>query len=462
MVPQNPKAKEEQEQDQSKGKIICNRQCKGKNESKGTSYTQIYLCIFIYIHTYISGKALYKLVLEYPAYGKTHQCFGVALTPTFIRQLSHQSSSIVGHHHNLWEEDACNSRHVKHLRDDIANLFNHKCGNHSKCSARYCQHAAALVTCQTTDTQTEEEDISLTSTTPKDQLPLTEQFRKHRNDIMQKTSTQAGALIQQKTTNCLESHNGILAQLTKGKRVMMLQGETWLARIAFTVAQKFCGVHWVVVLYMTRFPGFSSNDFLGLAWLNRLKIQQDLKAVNRSSESAKSSHYAAKDSIGMLTKGSSKSAHGYTGCAYRTALPYSLHELTSLVQKSIQNRALSDAARVTRFVSMGQYTDPQWWILRGYVVTGSKVGAIVRLVSGKHRGKFVTSQCGNGASSSASMAPSILRGIHEEPITLKLASLGMCLGRRTMETSRHWHLCTRQGTSASSLDGVFHSTNKKC
>jgi len=279
---------------------------------------------------------------------------------------------------------------------------------------------------------------------------------------MQKTSTQAGALIQQKTTNCLESHNGILAQLTKGKRVMMLQGETWLARIAFTVAQKFCWVHWVVVLYMTRFPGFSSNDFLGLAWLNRLKIQQDLKAVNRSSESAKSSHYAAKDSIGMLTKGSSKSAHGYTGCAYRTALPYSLHELTSLVQKSIQNRALSDAARVTRFVSMGQYTDPEWWILRGYVVTGSKVGAIVRLVSGKHRGKFVTSQCGNGASSSASMAPSILRGIHEEPITLKLASLGMCLGRRTMETSRHWHLCTRQGTSASSLDGVFHSTNKKC
>jgi len=218
----------------------------------------------------------------------------------------------------------------------------------------------------------------------------------------------------------LESHNGILAQLTKGKRVMMLQGETWLAGIAFTVAQKFFGVHWMVVLYMTRFPGLSSDDFPGLAWLNRLKIQQDLKAVNRLSESAKSSCYAAKDSIGMLAKGSSTSTHGYTGSAYRTALPYSLHELTSLVQKSMQNRALSDAARVTQILSMCQYTDPQWWFIRGYVVTGSKVGAIVRLVSGKHRGKFVTSQCGNGASSSASMASSILQSIHEEPITFKL------------------------------------------
>ena len=126
--------------------------------------------IYIYMHTYISGKALYKLVLEYPAYGKTDQCFGLALTPTFIKQHSHQTSCIVGHHHNLWEEDACNnSRRVKNLQDDIANLFDHKCGNHSKCSALYCQHAAALVTCQTTDTQTDEEDISLISTTPKDQ-----------------------------------------------------------------------------------------------------------------------------------------------------------------------------------------------------------------------------------------------------------------------------------------------------
>jgi len=80
----------------------------------------------------------------------------------------------------------------------------------------------------------------------------------------------------------------------------MLQGNSWLARVAFTVAQKLFGFHWVVVLFMTRFPGLSSDDFPGLVWLNRLKIQQDLKGVNKSSESAKTARYAAKDSITQL------------------------------------------------------------------------------------------------------------------------------------------------------------------
>jgi len=100
---------------------------------------------------------------------------------------------------------------------------------------------------------------------------------------MEKTSSQVSALIQHKTTNTVESHNGILVQFTKGKRVMILQGNTRLARVAFTVAQKLFGFHWVVVLYMTHFPGLSSDDFPGLPWLNRLKIQQDLKGVNKSS-----------------------------------------------------------------------------------------------------------------------------------------------------------------------------------
>jgi len=76
------------------------------------------------------------LVEKNPAFAKT-EFLAAALTPVFIKKLSHHTSCIVSHHHKLWLDDSDNPQHVTALKANLSNLFNHKCGIHDACNPLY-------------------------------------------------------------------------------------------------------------------------------------------------------------------------------------------------------------------------------------------------------------------------------------------------------------------------------------
>lgn len=396
------------------------------------------------------------MVEKNPAFAKK-EFLAAALTPVFIKKLSHHTSCIVSHHHKLWLDDSDNPQHVTALKANLSNLFNHKCGIHDACNPLYCSHRSS------TDSGNES---FLSSSAPAARLPVPPEFVAACNEIMLKTASQAAALIQHQTTNVIENANGTLAKLTKGKSANMYQGRMWKSRVAFTMLSKMFGSMAVLVLFMTRFPDKTPVDFAGLPWLMRLKKIQDRDAEHKNKESSKTARYVASDSLSKHTKESAGSRHAYTGSEQRNPLVYkSLDDLESNVKSVIDTNTLTDASRAQRILSTGQHTDPDWWRVKCNVVTGSKVGQIVKTGTDQHRGKFVVAQMSGSVSSGISSSPVLQRGILEEPITLNLVAKVLeyvLKGGRWVQHDVGICVHAKDAMCASSLDGLYHVASAKC